>query len=175
MSQRQATVRLSAAGFSPWIPLNAFSSSFGVGLGCVLSSNGNLTYSVQHTFDDFYANRAERQLSRSTTSLTVKHTNHGLSVGSWVQLTAASYSGWNATYAVASVTDQNNYVVTVADAGDAAGNAWVQSARVFDHEDLDDETISADGNYEFPPKACRLIITAYTAGYVDLTVIPGGS
>lgn len=170
MPTRPHTERLSAAGFSPWIPLNRM-TEFGVGLGCVLSSNGNLTYSVQHTFDELW----DRQLcvmSRSTTSLSITLANHGLSVASWAKITGGSI--WDGEYAVASITDQNTFVVTVANTGATSGLFWVQKARVFDHDDLDDETASADGNYEFPPRACRLIVTAYTAGYVDLTVIQAG-
>lgn len=171
MPTRPSTVRLSAAGFSPWILLNRLIAGFGVGLGVKLSSNGNLTYSVQHTFDDLYE-RTEVLFTRSGTSLTVPKINHGLSVDDWVQISGGTI--WDATYAVASVTDQNNFVVTVANSGVTSASGYVQTARLFPHEDLAAETASADGNYEFPPRACRLIVTAFTAGYADLTVIQAG-
>lgn len=173
MPVRPSTVRLSSATFSDWIRVNRM-TEFALAFAVEMSSNGNLTYTVQHTLDDFYDNRAKRNLSRVTTSLTVAQTNHGLSTSDWVQISASTYSGWNGTYAVASITDQNNFVVTVADAGDASGEAYVQTARVINHPDIAAETASADGNYEFPPAAVRLIVTAYTAGYVDLTVIQAG-
>lgn len=171
MPMRPASVRLSSATFSDWIPLNRMSNSFGIGLGVKLSSNGNLTYSVQHTFDDIYADPI-CFLSRSGTSLTVKKTNHGLSANDWAKIEGSSI--WNGQYAVASVTDQNNFVVTVANSGATAGLGRVKTARVFSHETLVSQTASADGNYQFPPRACRLIVSAYSAGYVDLNVIAAG-
>lgn len=171
MPTRPHTERLSSATFSPWIPLNRMTNGFGVGLGCVLSSNGNLTYSVQHTFDDIYE-RTSCVLARSTTSLTVTKVNHGLSEDSWARISGSPI--WDGFYEVASITDQNNFVVTVANTGITGGIGWVQTARIFDHEDLVGETSSADGNYEFPPKACRLTVTSYTAGYVDLIVVQAG-
>lgn len=171
MPTRPQTVRLSAAGFSPWIPINRMTESFGVGLGCKCSSNVNLTYSVQHTFDDLWE-RTLCSMSRSTTSLSITKTNHGLSTSDWAQISGGSI--WDGTYSIASITNQNTFVVTVVDTGAASGLFYVQTARVFDHAEIDDETGSVDGNYEFPPRACRLIVTSYTAGYVDLTVIQAG-
>lgn len=173
MSQRPTTVRLSAAGSSPWIPLNRMSNSFGVGLGVKYSSNGNLTANVQHTFDDPYIETL-CQLSRVTTSLTINKTNHGLSVADWVKIEGSGTAAWDTEYAVASVTDQNNFVVTVADAGPAAASARIKTARLFNHETLVALAASADGNYQFPPRATRLNVSAFTAGYVDLTVIVAG-
>lgn len=171
MPQRPSTVRLSAAGNSDWIPLNRMSDSFGVGLGVKLSSNGNLTYSVQHTFDELYE-RLLCALSRVTTSLTVLKANHGLSANDWVKIEGSPI--WDGQYAVASVTDQNNFVVTVANTGVTSGEGWIKTARVFEHDTLTALTASAQGNYSQPPRACRLRCSAYTAGYVDLNVIPGG-
>lgn len=171
MPTRPQSVRLTAAGFSPWILLNRMTNGFGVGFGAKMSSNGNLTYSVQHTFDDLYE-RTLCLMSRSTTSLSIIKANHGLSTNDWAQISGGSI--WDGTYAVASITDQNTFVVTVADTGATSGLFWVQTARVFDHSEIDDETASADGNYEFPPRAMRLIVTAFSAGYVDLNVIQAG-
>lgn len=171
MPMRPVRVRLSAAGFSDWIPLNRMSNSFGIGLGVELSSNGNLTYSVQHTFDDIYE-EADRPLSRSTTSLTVNKVNHGLSTSDWVKIAGSPI--WDGQYAVASVTDQDNFVVTVANSGVTSGIGRIQTARVFNHETLVSQTARADGNYQFPPRACRLIVSSYTAGYVDLNMIAAG-
>lgn len=171
MPMRPATVRLSAAGFSSWIPLNRYSSAFAVGLGVVFSSNGNLTCSVQHTFDDIFA-RTNVNMSRSTTSLSITKANHGLSQDSWAMISGGTL--WDGEYAVASITDQNTFVVTVANSGATSGVGYIQTARVFDHTVLDDLTDDADSNYSAPPRACRLIVTAYTAGYVDLNIVSGG-
>lgn len=171
MPMRPATVRLSAAGFSSWIPLNRYSSAFGVGLGVVFSSNGNATASVQHTFDDIFE-RTNVNMSRSMTSLSITKTNHGLSVDSWAMISGGTI--WDGQYAVASITDQNTFVVTVADTGATSGVGYIQTARVFNHSVLAGITDDADSNYSAPPRACRLIITTFVAGYVDLNVISGG-
>lgn len=170
MPQRPTTVRLGAAGNSDWIPLNAYSDSFGVGLGVKLSSNGNLTANVQHTFDDIYLETL-CPLARSGTSLSVTKTNHGLSANDWVQIDDTIWAG---QYAVASITDQNTFVVTVANSGATSGLGRVKTARVFPHVVLTSLTASADSNYSAPPKATRLNVSVYAAGYVDFTVIPGG-
>lgn len=172
MPQRPSTVRLSSATFSDWIAVNRM-TEFALAFAVEMSSNGNLTYSVQHTLDDLWE-RTDCRLSRSTTSLTVNKTNHGLSANDWVQISGSPGGIWDGEYAVASITSQNAFVVTVADSGVTSGRGWVQTARVMDHPEIDDETASADGNYEFPPRAVRLIITVWTAGYADLTVIQAG-
>ncbi len=173
MPQRPSSVRLAAAGFSDWIPLNRMSDSFGVGLGVEFSSNSNLTAGVQHTFDDIYE-RIFCELARVTTSLTVHRVNHGLSVDDWVKLEASPGGIWDAEYAVASVTDQDNFVVTVANSGASSGQAWEKQGRVFPHTVLSGLTARADSNYSQPPRACRLVVDPYVAGYVDLSVVPGG-
>lgn len=170
MPTRPQTVRLSAAGFSPWIPLNRM-VEFAVGLGCKMSSNGNLTYSVQHTFDELW-DRTLCNMSRTTTSLSITKVNHGLSVGDWVQISGGSI--WDGTYAVTSITDQNTFVVTVANSGATSGLFWVQTGRIFEHDTITAKTTSEDGSYAFPPRACRLRVSIYAAGYVDLTVIQAG-
>lgn len=37
---------------SSWLPLDVFESPFNVGFGVVNNGPGNVTFSVQHTFDD---------------------------------------------------------------------------------------------------------------------------
>lgn len=177
MSHGENTVRLSAAGFSPWIAVNYRPfGSFAVGLGVKLSSNGNLTYAVQHTMDNIYQDRViDWSASRTTTTGTVTKINHGLSVSDWVFFEAAA--PFDIAYAVASITDQDTFTVTTANGGVSTviwGSAQIHTARVFNHEDLDSETASADGNYAFPPRAVRLLVSSYTAGYVDLTVLQAG-
>jgi len=44
----------------------------------------------------------------------------------------------------------------------------------LDHATLVGQTASADGNYQFPPRACRLNVTAYTSGSATLTVNQAG-
>ena len=169
---RPQRVTLSAAGFSPWLNINRMpKGNFGVALGVKLSSGASLTYSVQHTSDPLYEPSREWSASRTTTTGTITKTNHGLSVGDWTQMDAAA--PFNTAYAVASVVDANNYTITVPDSGvtsvaKGASNLW--TARVAETNEMSAKTASADGNYAYPPTACRLSITSYTSGFATLDV-----
>lgn len=174
---RPQRVTLSAAGFSPWLNINRLpKGNFGVALGVELSSGATLTYSVQHTTDPLYnAQTQEWSASRTTTTGTITRTNHGLSVGDWVQMDAAA--PFNTAYSVASVVDADNFTITVVDAGAAAvtkgaSNLW--TARVVDTTGLAAQTASKEGSYSVPPTACRLIITSYTSGFAQLNVLQVG-
>ncbi len=181
MPMRPTQVTLSAAGFSPWVPLNRMSNSFGIGLGVKLSSGASLTYSVQHTFDDIYAVSQDFSVARVTTTATVTKTNHGLSVGDWVLIYGnrddQAWAPLVGEFTVASVVDANNFTYTVANTGAAsipAGAGKIQTARVFTHETLAAQTTSQDGNYQFPPRATRLVISSYASGIVTLDIIAAG-
>lgn len=173
---RARSVTLSGVGFSRWIPLDRYGSYFGVGLGVKLSSGAALTASVQHTFDDIYQvfDASSFSLSRSGTTATVTMPNHGLSVGDWIQVLSAD-APFDGEFLVASVPDQNTFTYTVAATGATVGGPFrrLQRAKVFNHATLNNLTASADGNYAYPPKACRLRCTAYTSGTVELRVVPG--
>jgi len=170
---RPQRVTLSAAGFSPWLNINRMPrGNFGIGLAVKLSSGAVLTCSVQHTSDPLYNDSTQLwSASRTTTTGTITKTNHGLSVGDWTQMDAAA--PFNTAYSVASVVDANNYTITVPDSGVAsvargASNLW--TARVTDTSNMAGLSGDADGNYIVPPTACRLIVTAWTSGFVDLDV-----
>ena len=47
-----AIVTVDAVGSSKWIPNNRKQTPFNVGMGVVLSAGANLTYTVEHTFDN---------------------------------------------------------------------------------------------------------------------------
>jgi len=175
MPMRPTSVRMSAAGFSSWIPLNQYSDNFGVGLGATVSNDATLTYTVQHTFDDLYATRTDFSIARVTTTATVTMANHGLVAGDWIQVLNAGVP-LSGTFQVATVTNDGVFTYTVVDSGvtASADGATIQTARVFTHTDISGETTSQNGNYAFPPRACRLLVSAYTDGTVDLTVVPGG-
>ena len=175
MPMRPTSVRLSAAGFSPWIPINRMSNSFGIGFGCTIEDGATLTYSAQHTFDDLYAEYTDFTIARVTTTATVTQANHGLRQGDWVYVKNAG-APFDGFFAVAGVTDVNNFTYTVVNSGLLAASllASLQKARVFDHTDVDDETGDQDGNYQFPPRAIRLLVSSYTDGFVDMTVIAAG-
>jgi len=168
MPMRPVRVRLAAAGYSAWIPLNRYPSSYAVALALYFSSNKNLTANVQYTLDPL-----ESQVgvaSRSTTTATLKLTNHGLSVDDSIVVEGAA--PFNGTYQVASVVDQNTITYTVVDSGAAsAGGLSVIPMRVQLHSVLNAITADADSNFSAPPTACRLYVSSYTAGYVDLNVI----
>lgn len=173
MPQRPKTVRVDAAEFSDWISINRMTTSFTVGLAVEFSDDGNLTVDVQQTFDDPYE-RTMCQFARVGTSLTVNKPDHGLVADDWAKIEGSPGGIWDAQYAVASVTDADNFVVTVANSGAAAGSGWVKTARVSPHPVLAGLTADAQSNYSAPPRACRLNCSAYTAGFAELTVIQGG-
>lgn len=52
---RPVRVTLGAQTASKPIPLDNFRDPFNVGMGVALSAGATLTYSVQHTFDDVFA------------------------------------------------------------------------------------------------------------------------
>ena len=94
---------------SHWHILNYRHDIFNVGLGVALSSSANLTYDVEHTFDDVFD----------------------------------------------------------ADFTEAG-------AVVFNHDTMAAETANDDGNFTNPPSACRLAITAHTAGSATLNIVQAG-
>lgn len=177
---RPVTLRLAAAGYTQWIPVDRIQNSFLTTLGVILSSGAVLTYSVEYTLDDFQnpANLTQQfTLSRTTTTLTVTKTNHGLSVGDWVKLWGNGGAPLDAEFAsVASVVDTNNFTLTVADSGLTAGNGtgWLQTARTFDHATLASLSASGSGTISAPVIAVRLRVSAWTSGTVDFNVIQGG-
>lgn len=176
MPVRPAMHRLDGTEFTPWVLANYYSNSFGIGFGVKLSEGATLTYSVQHTFDDLYTVRKDVSISRSTTTATVTLPLHGLGVGDWINVTNSGNPALDGQFSVASVVDENSFTYTVANSGATASgvNVGIQTARVFAHSDVAGETASADGNYQFPPRALRAICTAYTDGFADFTVIQAG-
>lgn len=173
---RPVTQRLSAAGFSPWVVLDRYVRGFTVGLGVNLSSNANLTYSVQHTFDNVLVEEVlSTPITRVTTTATLTKTNHGLSVGDFIQI-AGGGAPFDGQFSVATVPNQNTVTYTVLNSGAASSSPDARAvlARVMNHDILNGKTASDDGNYIAPPVACRFIITTFSAGYADLTVVQGG-
>lgn len=169
MPMRPVRVRLAAAGVSSWIPLNRYPSSYAVALALIFSSNKNLTANVQYSLDPLEGQPCN--ISRSTTTATLKLTNHGLSVDDSIIVSDAD-APFAGTYAVASVSDQNTITYTVANSGaTVATDAKVIPLRVQLHSVLNTITADADSNFSFPPTCCRLYVSSYTAGYVDLDVV----
>lgn len=177
---------LSAAASSPWIIPGPMLVSPGLGLALTFSFNANLTVSVQHTLDDPQQNARAVTLARAATVLTITDNAHNLNAGDNILLSNPSKDPNNiwdgglpvgTSYDVATIVDANNYTVTVANAGSAAGTGFVVSFRVFNHATLTGITGSppprTDGNYAFQIGACRLKCTAWTAGTATLTAQQG--
>jgi hypothetical protein len=169
------SVRLNAAGRSPWIPINTKATPFGLAIGCTISSGASLTYSVQHTLDS-PAPVYDFSISRTTTVATLTRTNHGLSVGDSVIITGAG-APLDGEQIVVTVADANTLTYTVANSGASSAAAGIVGGsflRVFNHPTLVALAASADGNYQFPPKMIRLKCVTYVSGSVDMTVISAG-
>lgn len=178
---------LAAVASSPWIIPGPMMETPGLGLALTFGSTANLTVSVQHTLDDPQQNPRPVTLTRAATSLTVNDPGHNLIAGDNVLMLNPNNDanniwdgggpGIGTSYDIASITDANNYVLTVANTGSAAGTGYVRTFRVFNHSTLNGVTgappARADGNYAFEIGACRLKCTAWTAGTATLTVQQG--
>lgn len=176
---RPRTVTVSSATFSPWIRLNwrATDVGFGVALGCNISNGASLTYAVQHTFDDIWTPRYDWSAARVTTTVTVTKTAHLLTAADYWYVDPLAAAPFAGEFAVAAITDADNFTYTVANSGAtsiAAGSRQGNSARVLTHSTITGKSANSDGNYAYPPQACRLIVTAWTSGSVSLTVIQAG-
>lgn len=169
---RPISVKVSAAANSAWIPVNEIQAMFGIGIGVSVTSGANLTYSVQHTFDDPTARRLV-SISRTLTTVTVTDTAHGLSVGDSVVVTGSGFTGGDGTFAIASVVDANTYTYTSGTSASSTGsdNTFVVSFRIYSHASLAAQTTRADGNYAFPIQAVRLAVTAYVSGTAEMIVL----
>lgn len=173
-------IRMAAQGFSAPIPTDYRSVPFAIGLIGIVSSNATLTWSVQHTIDDPGPDGALNvTYSQTTTTITVTDNNlfngvagHGLSVADSVFLNGIAGTP-DGNYQVASVISQTQYTVTSAVSQSAAGPAVVHPFRWVNHVSLVNQTGRLDGNYAFPVRAIRLVVNAYTAGYVDLLILQG--
>ena len=173
---------LSAAGNSPWMIPKPLPLSTDIGLALTFSSDANLTANVQYTYSDPMQNVTPVTLTRVGTSLTVNDPGPKLNVGDSIALSNPNSDPNNiwdggaaggTNYDIASITDQNNYVVTVANAGSAAGGGAVRRFRIFLHATL--HAISGsppariDGSFDWPIGAFRLNVIGYTAGSVTLS------
>ena len=193
---RPIRITMTATGNSQWIPLDYLQNAFAVALAIIPWSTvtGTPSYTAQHTFDDLGAPRLNSDLvniSRTTTTATVTDTGpdglgHGLSNGDNVILwgtgstnldspkTAVANEsgdlGWDIT-----VTGNTTYTYTVSNTGPTVAQGYVRRLRVFNNDDTRLVTASArvDGNYAFPPRACRLKVTTQAAGAVDFLILQG--
>lgn len=176
---------LSAAGDSPWIIPGPMLLATSIGLALTFSPDANLTANVQYTYDDPMQNPRVATLARAGVNLTITDPLHRLIAGDAILLSNPNQDPnniWDGSapgqagtpYDIASITDPNNYVVTVANAGSAAGGGAVKSFRLFKHAVLNGITgappARIDSSLGWPVGAIRLNVSAYTAGSVTLTV-----
>lgn len=180
---------LSAAGNSPWMIPHPLAIATAIGLALTFSTDANLTANVQYTYDDPQQNPRAVTLARAAGVLTITDAGHLLSAGDSVYLsnpnndvnniwgadTSGSPNpskGVGTSYDVATVVDQNNYTVVVANAGSVAGTGFVRTYRLFTHATLKaitgappariDGAITSIG-------AFRLNLSAFAAGKATLT------
>ena len=169
---------LSAAGDSPWMIPSPVSISVAVALALTFTSNANLTAAVQYTYDDPGQNPIPVTYARAGTALTITLANHGLNAGDTVDLSSllgiAGISTANdvqTNYDVAAITDQNNFTVTVANAGILNDTGFARTYRLFTHPTVTGTgtpPARIDGFLNYPALAFRLHVTAYTAGSATL-------
>lgn len=169
---------LSANGNSIWIPLNRLQIALSIALAGIPSSGASLIWAVQHTFDDLSSDSERQvQITRAGTVATlVDAVNpHGLSVGDSLIIMGSGSTNLDGTYDVASVVDANTVTYTVVNTGATASNSGTRAKylRVFPHATLTGQTGRADGNYAFPPTACRFVISGYASGSFRGEVVQG--
>jgi hypothetical protein len=193
---RPVRVTLNAAGYSQWVPIDYLESWFGTTLGIIPSEDGNLTYSVQFTMDfailEAPSSSAPVSIARAGTVATVTDAGplgigHGLTTGDSVIIKASGSSmldspqavfgqgdlGWQ----VASTPSPTTYTYTVANSGPAAdvGITKTSRLRIFTHATLAAQTTRQNGSLNYPVRAVRLYVSAYTAGFVDMIVLQGSA
>jgi hypothetical protein len=174
---------LSAVGIGPWIPLDYIQRPFNVGLFVTLSEDASgITYSVEYTPDNPNSSRATQNpvasLTRSGTTATLTFTNpHGLNANSADSVVVSNSGDANldGNYLVASAPSTTQITYTVANTGATVGaNATAATAtRAFAHATLAALTARAAGNFAFPCMACRLHVTAQSAGSATLEIVQG--
>ncbi len=190
---RPVRVTLNAAGYSQWVPIDYIEAWFGIGVAVVLSEDGNLTYTVQHTFDSDLVDPGDITslvtISRTTTVATVTDTGplgigHGLTTGDSVILRDSGAANLNQPaplfgkgdvgVTVASTPSTTTWTYTVANSGPTAdaGNCHVARWRVF-NSTLAAQTARGAVTYNYPVRAVRLYVSAYTAGFADMIVLQG--
>lgn len=100
---RPVRLSISAAGSTPPVLLDTYQDPFNVGIGVVLSNTPNMTFTVEHTFDDVYANNfnpaTATWLASSITGTASTTGNYAYPVTA-VRLTIAPYTAGTATMTV---------------------------------------------------------------------------
>lgn len=170
------SVVVAAVGNSRWITLDYHAKGFAVGLFVSLSVDAaGVTYTVQDTPDNpDITSQRQVSITRVTVTATVIDPDHGLNTGDNVTVVNSGDPNLDGNYDI-TVVDANTYTYVVANTGLAAALPGVKlnSFRVFPHAQLAALSARAQGNYGFPPVACRLRVSALGAGKVTLSVVQG--
>jgi hypothetical protein len=173
------SVVLRADGNSEWIRLNWEQNNFQVSLAGLVFESANLSWTVQHTYDDFNVKRPV-SIARVTTTATVTDTGpdglgHRLTTGDCVIIQQTGSSNLDTPEAGAEITvvDATSYTYTVLDTGVTAATGLATPLRIFPHAVLAAETARADGVYTSPVTGCRLNVASFVAGGVELQVVQG--
>jgi len=90
---------LSAAGVSVWVPVDYRQAPFEIGIGVALTAGANLTYTVEHTFDNIQDSTATINAYQNAglTSKTVSDDgNYAFPVRA-IRLNVTTYTGGSAT------------------------------------------------------------------------------
>lgn len=171
---------LGALGVSPWAVMDSTKQSFLASVGCYLTPGAVLTFSVQHTTDNPFLKLNPVSITRVTTVVTINLPNHNATTGDTVIVGGANVltgDVFDGQFPIASVVDANNFTYTVVDAGSLAAKAdsAVTILRVRNHPTVTGATAGADATYNYPVRAIRVAITAYTSGQLVANVNQGTS
>lgn len=175
------TPTVAGGAFGPWLPLDYQQRPFNVALMVSLSEDAaGITYSVEYTPDNPNSSRATQNpvasLTRAAAVATLTFAQpHGLLAGDSVQVINSGDPNLDGQQAVASAPTPTSLTYAVANTGATVGspNMSAVGTRVFPHATLVALTARASGNFAFPCMACRLHVTAWTAGSATLEVIQG--
>lgn len=174
---RAITQRLTAVGATPLVVLTRYMWEASVALRVSLLPSATATYNVEHTFDDpFHVQTAA--FTRAGTTATFTLTAHQLASNDAVQLSPVlalngfvGEVGLTQTSNLLTVVDANTFTVPVANAGPVAGTWGVVVCRMALHDVLFNQSASAQSNYEFAPRACRVRASALTGPGLDFSVV----
>lgn len=178
------SVVLAAVGTSIVVPLSYLSNGIAIAVAGLLSSdNSGITYSIQHTMDDMTDDACRSVLiSRTTTTATVTDPLHGMVSGDTVIIDNSGDANLDSPVDAqkrpfpiqVTVTDVNTYTYTVANTGAAASKPTVRAKRQrwFSLTALTGATTRIYQAFTGQPiTGLRLIITARTAGSVEMLII----
>lgn len=174
---RTQTVSLSAVGVTPWLPLNYRQSPFNASVAVDFDSVGAMTYTVEHSFDDFGAFVQFAQFSQSVNTVTVTFpAAHDLSTNDTLVVNGSGMVGGDGQFPV-TVTGLTTLTYQNATSQTATASPTVLVARIrpFPKTAMTAKTTIAEDLYLAPVTAVRLNVTAYTTGKATLIVNQGAN